>query len=142
MTSEQESHVTPPPIRYQFSRSFAGTLFNEGNAEIGIVTERPSCKSTWNFPRLGNESRFIFRLTFQYPSSVYIFITVFIQSRFLPEPRAKIVNNSKNIKELRNYFRFGRVKESEIAPFSINILGGFLSRCSLVTLDRRVRPSR
>jgi hypothetical protein len=49
MTSGQESQVTPPPIKYQLSRSFVGTFFSDGNAEMGISTERPSCRSTWNF---------------------------------------------------------------------------------------------
>ena len=42
MTSGQESQVTPPPIRNQFPRSFTGTFFKQGNAEIGIIIERPS----------------------------------------------------------------------------------------------------
>ena len=72
MTSGQESHVTPPPIRYQFPRSLTGTFLMLGNADIGIMIDLPSCKSTRHLPRFGNESDLILGFTFQYPSGFNI----------------------------------------------------------------------
>ena len=55
-----------------------GTFFTDGNAEIGITTERPSCRSTWNFPLLGNDNRFILGVTSQYPSFLYMIVTLYL----------------------------------------------------------------
>ena len=45
--------------------SFTGTFFMLGNAEIGIVMERPSCRVTSNLPLLGKDKAFIFGFTSQ-----------------------------------------------------------------------------
>ena len=82
MTSEQESHVTPPPMRYQLGRSFNGTFFMLGKAEMGITMERPSCKSTWNLPRLGKDNDLMRGVTFQYPSCVYIVLFLYFYDSY------------------------------------------------------------
>ena len=91
ITSGQESHVTPPPIRYQFLRSFTETRRKHGKAEVGMTIDRPSTKSTCHLPRIGNDTFFICGTTSQYPS--YLNITPINQNQ-KKEVEDSILENS------------------------------------------------